>query len=120
MTSVGVKSLIVWQKSMDFAVAMYQATESFPKSEQYGLTSQLRRAAYSPPSNIAEGYGRHSWADQDRFHEIADGSLAECETFLILSHRLGYFTTEKFEELEQKRAEVARLLNGFRRRPRST
>jgi len=88
----GFKSLIVWQKAMDFAVAIYRASDTFPKSEQYGLTSQLRRAAYSPPSNISEGYGRKTSKDQDRFYEIADGSLAECETFLILTLRLDYLS----------------------------
>lgn len=101
---------------MDFAVAIYRATENFPRTEQYGLVSQLRRAAYSPPSNISEGYGRRTTRDQDRFYEIADGSLAECETFLILAQRLDYLAVSEYEALEPKRREVARLLNGFRRR----
>ena len=116
MTHDGFKSLIVWQKAMDLAVAIYRATAHFPRSEQYGLTSQLRRAGYSPSSNISKGYGRRSPKDQDRFYEIADGSLAELGTFLILAQRIEYLSQGEYAILESQRRETARLLNGFRRR----
>lgn len=80
------KDLIVWQKSMLLARKIYLATENFPKIEHYGLVSQMRRAAVSIPSNIAEGYGRKSSKEYTQFYSIAYGSLLELETQMILSH----------------------------------
>ena len=82
------RDLEVWQRSMEFAVAVYKATESFPKSEMYGLTSQLRRASISVPSNIAEGYGRRTAGQRHAFLEIALGSIYELETQIELAARL--------------------------------
>ena len=74
------RDLMVWQKSMQLVTDLYRLTSDFPKTESYGLTSQLRRAAVSVPSNIAEGYGRHSTSDYIRFLQIAIGSLYELQT----------------------------------------
>src|SRR5579862_7466163 len=84
------RDLIVWQKAMDLATLVYQSTESFPQKEVFGLTNQLRRAAVSIPSNIAEGQGRNSNLDFRRFLGISRGSLQEVETQLELARRLGY------------------------------
>src|SRR5689334_7896665 len=86
--------LIVWQKAMDFAELVYAATQSWPRDELYGLTSQVRRAAVSVPSNIAEGQGRLSTKEFIHHISIARGSLLEVETQLLLAQRLGYIQTE--------------------------
>ncbi|MCX6039724.1 MAG: four helix bundle protein [Caldilinea sp.] len=84
------QELIVWQKAMDLVVNVYQITKGFPREETYGLTNQLRRAAVSIPSNIAEGQGRNTAKEFQRFLAVAYGSLQETETQLMLSRRLGY------------------------------
>lgn len=84
------EDLIVWQKAHQFVLSMYQFTESFPRKETYGLTSQFRRAAISVPSNIAEGFKKKGKADKGRFMNIAQGSLEECRYYLILARDLGY------------------------------
>ncbi|RWQ17669.1 four helix bundle protein [Mesorhizobium sp.] len=83
------KDLIVWQQAMDLAVAVYGATKSWPKEELYGLTSQVRRAASSVPANIAEGYGREVRGSYQQFLRIAQGSLKELETQLLIAERTG-------------------------------
>lgn len=93
------KDLDVWKISMDFVVDIYKLTRSFPKDEKYGLTSQLRRAAVSIPSNIAEGAGRKGGKEYIQFLYIALGSLAELDTQLILAERLGYGDTKKQIEI---------------------
>ena len=80
----------VWQSAMDLVVLIYKATQDFPRSEQFGLVSQMRRASVSVPSNIAEGYGRGSQADRLRFFYIARGSLMELETQIAIAARLAY------------------------------
>jgi four helix bundle protein len=84
------KDLKVWQESMDLVIQIYKLAENFPKHEVYGLSSQIRRAAVSIPSNIAEGAGRKGENEFTRFLYIALGSLSELETQLEISHRLGY------------------------------
>ena len=84
------RELIVWQKAIDLVVAIYRITQSFPREEAFGLTSQLRRAAVSIPSNIAEGQGRRSAKEFQRFLDIARGSLQEVETQLLIANRLHY------------------------------
>ncbi|NEQ87198.1 MAG: four helix bundle protein [Moorea sp. SIO2I5] len=83
------KDLIIWQKGMDIAEKCYLLTKFFPKDELYGMVQQIRRAAVSIPANIAEGYGRRSTAEYIRFLNIAQGSINELETHLILSSRVG-------------------------------
>lgn len=84
------KDLKVWQEAMDFVILMYDITEQFPSKEAFGLTSQLRRASVSIPSNIAEGAGRKGGKEFARFLQMALGSLSEVETQLELAFRLGY------------------------------
>lgn len=91
--------LEVWQKSMIFVVDCYKATEGFPRYELYGLSSQLRRAAVSIPSNIAEGQASRHLKEFVRYLSIAYGSLMEAETQLRIAHRLGYMTSQKLIDL---------------------
>ncbi len=85
------RELEIYQKSIDLAVEIYNLTRDFPYGEVYGITAQIRRCAVSISSNIAEGYSRGSTADYIRFLYIANGSLSELETQLVISHRLAYF-----------------------------
>jgi len=107
------RDLIVWQKAMDFVEKVYHATRGFPKEEIYGLTSQVRRAAVSVPSNIAEGEGRHSAGDFQRFLSMAYGSLREVETQILIAERLHYLPAEKVSDLMGAAGEIGRLLNGL-------
>jgi len=91
----GFRSLRVWQAGMDLVESCYRISQAFPKSEQFGLTSQLRRAAISITSNLAEGYGRHSQADFARFVDISVGSLCEVESLVEVSKRLDYTSAEE-------------------------
>jgi four helix bundle protein len=109
------RDLIVWQKAMDFVVMVYRVTTQFPKDELYGLTQQLRRAAVSVPSNIAEGHGRQSRREYLQFLSIAYGSRNECETQILLGERLKYMSQEQSSDLLSSSAEVGRLLNGLRK-----
>ena len=107
------KDLDVWKKAMDLAVDVYALTENFPSSETYGLTMQMRRAAVSVPSNIAEGQARVSTKDFKRFLSISLGSLFELETQLILANRLGYIEKARFGIVLEKLQEIARMLRGL-------
>jgi four helix bundle protein len=107
------QDLIVWQKARAFATEIYRATEDFPKTEIYGLTSQLRRAAVSIASNIAEGQGRMTVGEFRHFLEQARGSLLELETQLAIAVDLHFLTSAEFESLEGRSSEVRRLLNGL-------
>lgn len=98
---------------MDLVTATYRATSSFPKEEQFGLTSQLRRAAVSIPSNIAEGQGRLSENEFRHFLGQARGSLMEVETQLQIAQNLGYLQPVQTNELLKACAEVGRILNGL-------
>jgi four helix bundle protein len=98
---------------MDLVVKVYQITKGFPREETYGLTNQLRRAAVSIPSNIAEGQGRHTAKEFQRFLAVAYGSLQETETQLMLSRRLGYIDEARETEILAHCSEVARLINGL-------
>ncbi|HEX6623921.1 MAG TPA: four helix bundle protein [Pyrinomonadaceae bacterium] len=105
--------LIAWQKAMDLVEMVYKATGQFPKDELYGLTNQLRRAAVSIPSNIAEGQGRNSSNDFRRFLAISLGSLREAETQILIAKRLNYLTESQTERLMNLAGEVGRLVNGL-------
>jgi four helix bundle protein len=107
------RELIVWQKAMDLVEAIYRETAGFPKEETYGLTIQLRRAAVSIPSNIAEGQGRRSTRDFLRFLSIANGSLREVETQITIARRLNYIQEERETVIFEMTSEVARLLHGL-------
>jgi four helix bundle protein len=107
----GFRRLIVWQKAHQLTLLVYKLTEPFPKSEIYGLTSQLRRASSSVPANIAEGYGYGKRGQTARYVDIAQGSLSEVEYFLILSLDLGYIKQEEYDQAESLRAETGYLLH---------
>ncbi|MGB9198500.1 MAG: four helix bundle protein [Terriglobales bacterium] len=107
------KDLIAWQKSMDLVTAIYRDTANFPREEQFGLTSQLRRAAVSIPSNIAEGQGRLSEKEFRYFLGQSRGSLMEVETHLQIGQNLGYLDSEKTSALLKACAEIGRILNGL-------
>lgn len=104
------KDLIAWQKSYQMCRTVYQITENFPRKEQFGLTSQIRRSALSVPSNIAEGYTRHSTQDYIRFLYIAYSSLAELETQLMLSKDLNYIDQTVYAKIESLTREVQRIM----------
>jgi len=105
--------LIVWQKAIDFVEDVYRPSDGFPKTEQYGLTSQVRRSVVSVPSNIAEGQGRNGSREFLHHLAIAYGSLSEVETQLIIAKRLKYIGADQLKGLLDKAAEVGRLLNGL-------
>lgn len=109
------RDLVVWQKAYDLSLAVYRATRGFPNDEVYGLRSQLRRAAISIPSNIAEGYGRRTTAEYARSLNIAYGSRCELETQLSIAADLGYIGRTVAAKLEQQTAEVERMLTALRR-----
>jgi four helix bundle protein len=114
MSSMDYRQLVVWQKSMDLAEHVYRETATLPREERYGLTAQLRRAATSIPSNIAEGQGRRSSDDEFlRFLRIALGSLCELETQVELSLRLELLKPQQAQRLRPQTDEVGRLLNGL-------
>jgi four helix bundle protein len=105
--------IIAWQKSDDLTVAIYEATKHFPKDEQWSLTNQLRRAAYSVPANITEGASRDSKKDYLHFLYIARGSLNESHYFIHLAHRLGYMNKPDRDQLMTQADEVGSTLNGL-------
>jgi four helix bundle protein len=98
---------------MDLVETIYRATSSFPKEELYGLTSQIRRAAVSIPSNIAEGNGRNTTRDYVHFLGMAYGSLKEVETQILIAERLRYVSPSHSKKLVEATTEVARLLSGL-------
>lgn len=106
-------SLLVWQKSHQFALDIYSVTKDFPKDESFGLVSQIRRSSSSIPTNIAEGCGRGSDADFGRFLQISMGSASEAEYQLLLSRDLSYIDNEKYEELNTKVLEIKRMLTSL-------
>jgi four helix bundle protein len=112
--SKGHKDLRVWHHAMTLAEAVYAVTKGFPQDERFGLTSQMRRAAVSVPSNIAEGRGRGTDAELTRFCGIAYGSLMELETQAELAHRLGFLGGDGLSSIMKRSAEVARMLNALR------
>ena len=119
MGSVKVRSyrdLHVWQRAVDFAVAIYRVTRSFPKHEVYGgLTDQIRRAAVSVPSNVAEGQVRHSQRVFARYVDIALGSAAEVSTQLLIAREIGYLSPEDHQRLSDELTEITKMLHGLYR-----
>jgi len=110
------QDLIAWQKAKALASEIYRATEPFPKTEIYGLISQVRRAAVSIASNIAEGQGRLTKGEFCHFLGQARGSLLELETQLSIAVDLGFLEADQFKKLEQQTSEVRMLLNGLTNR----
>lgn len=109
------RDLDVWNNSMELAVRLYQLTKSFPKEELFGMTSQIRRAAASLPANIAEGWGRGTTGEYIQFLRVAQGSLRELETHLLLSERVGLLTPEQIQPLLDRCQVIGRqLLNLLR------
>jgi four helix bundle protein len=104
------QGLIVWQKAHKFVLGVYSYTNQFPKSELYGLTVQMRRAAVSIPANIAEGYKRRTKPDKVRLFNIAQASLEECRYYLILAEDLGYGETTLLLDLSE---EISKMLAGY-------
>jgi four helix bundle protein len=109
------KDLDVWMKAVDFVIDIYEITKSFPKDEIYGLTSQIRRAAVSIPSNIAEGAGRASDKEFKQFLNIALGSIAEVDTQLLIAMKLNYLVQDKYEQLEKDLIDIRRMTLGLRK-----
>jgi len=109
------EKLDVWQKAIDFADVVYVATRAFPGDERFGLTNQMRRAAVSISSNIAEGTSRHSPDDYGRFLEIATGSVFEVVSQSFIACRQGYLAEETRQRLYGAAEEQSRMLSGLRR-----
>jgi four helix bundle protein len=107
------KKLTVWEKSYNFGIHLYTVTKTFPKEEVYGLTSQIRRAALSIPSNIAEGSRRSTEKDFRSFLYIAYGSGAELEVQILFSKDLGYIAKETCDSLLVELSEIMRMLNAL-------
>ena len=107
------ENLEVWKKSVDFVVLVYRATESFPTDERFGLTSQIRRASVSIPSNIAEGAARASSKEFLYFLSNAQGSASEVSTQLLIAQRLKYLTAIQFQRLLSDLDEIGRMISGL-------
>jgi four helix bundle protein len=110
------RDLRVWQKGMEIAASVYRLTQNWPKAELYGLTAQARRAATSIPANIAEGYGRHSTGSYVQFLKIAQGSLKELETHLILASRIDITTEAAVEPILLQTDDLGKMLFGLIRK----
>ena len=109
------RSLLVWQRAIEMTLEIYKFTAAFPASEQFGLTSQLRRASVSVASNIAEGHGRASKGEYLQFLGHARGSNSEVETQLVIAKALGFGSKEALVTVEEKCSEVGRMLGAVMR-----
>jgi four helix bundle protein len=107
------RNLLVCRKAHELVLEIYRQTNDFPKSEVYGLTSQIRRAAASIPENIAEGCGKHGDTELARYLQIAMGSASELEYELLLAHDLKYFEQHHYQDLETRLIEVRKMLNSL-------
>lgn len=105
--------LDTWKEGHKLVIEIYRVTKNYPLDEQFGLTSQIRRAAVSITSNIAEGFSRHSYADKAHFYTIAHGSLTELQNQLLVSRDVGYITSEVFETLAEQSVITHKLLTGL-------
>lgn len=108
------QDLIIWQRAHEFALEIYRVTDEFPNIEQFGLTNQLRRAAVSVPSNIAEGFERNSSKDFSHFLVISRGSLSEIKAQLLLAKDLLYLSPQECERLLTEATEIHKMLNSFK------
>ena len=109
------RELKVWKKAMKLVKEIYLSTNYFPKEEQFGLTNQIRRCAVSIPSNIAEGAGRNSSKDFNRFLSISLGSCFELETQIIISKELKFLDLEKFNSIEKELVEIQKMIRGLQK-----
>lgn len=109
------EKLIAWQKARELACEIFKITKEFPKDEQFGLTSQMRRCSISIASNLAESSGRNSMKDKARFSEIAFGSALELLNQIILSFDFEYISENKYIEIREKISEVTLLIDGLRK-----
>jgi len=114
------EKLDVWQKAIDFADHIYNETRAFPAEERFGLTNQLRRAAVSISSNIAEGSSRSSKTDFARFAEIAAGSVFEAVSQAFIARRQSFFSEDQFRKIYTGAEEISRVLSGLRKSLLST
>lgn len=113
MEILNFKDLKVWQKAMEITTEIYTLTKKLPSSEQFGLSSQLQRAAVSIPSNIAEGKQRSTVKDYLHFLKIARGSLAELETQIIICFNLKFISADQYDKIESNIIELTKMLNGL-------
>lgn len=120
MATRSFKELIVWQKAHSFVLNVYKFAQSFPKDEMYGLTSQFKRAAVSIAGNIAEGYAKKSLADKLKFFNISQGSLEECEYYIVLSRDLKFISKEQEKVLDSLSDEIGKLLQSYMKKMQSS
>jgi four helix bundle protein len=113
MKSQSYKDLIVWQKGIDLCIAVYTVCSDFLQTERYGLADQMKRAAGSIPSNLAEGQARQHRGEFLQFLYIANGSLAELDSQRIISERLGFISTEQSQRLQQQVVEISKMLSAL-------
>ena len=109
------EDIVVWQKSHQLTLLIYNITKTFPRTEEFGLTSQMRRAAVSVSSNIVEGFKRATTKDSVHFYTIAEGSLEELKYQLLLARDLSYVNIDTYNDLKEKSNEVGKLLNGWKK-----
>lgn len=114
------RDLLIWQKAMALVTNCYSTSGNFPKEEQFGLTSQIRRCCVSIPSNISEGFGRGTNKDYHRFLAISLGSLFEFQTQIEIAYNLQYITEENFKNLYEDSRELERMLSSFINRIKKT
>ncbi len=107
------KDLKVWQKGHALVIDIYKITDKFPNNEIFGLTSQLRRAAVSITSNIAEGFSRRSSKEKSQFYFTALGSLTELQNQILIAKDIGYIKPETYEDLENRSIEIGKMINGL-------
>lgn len=115
-TSIKIKSftgLYAWQEGHKLVLAIYKETSKFPKEEKYSITDQIRRAATSVTSNIAEGFSRYGKNEKRQFYRMALGSLTELQNQLLITRDVGYLPKEKFDELAERTVTVSKLTNGL-------
>lgn len=114
------KDLLIWQKAIKIVSLVYQLVKSFPQEELYAITSQLKRASVSIPSNIAEGYGRNTDKSFSYFLDISRGSLFEIETQLLISNELGFVTDQNlYTEILTQITEESKMINAFSKKLKS-
>lgn len=109
------KDLVAWQEAYKLTLMVYQVTKKFPKDEQYGLSNQLRRAAVSVTSNIAEGFGRSGYKEKDQFYAMAKGSLTEVENQLLIAKGIDYLNEHEYLKINNQCIQAQRLLGGLQK-----